>query len=73
MQGKEADVVIFVLGTDPSRAKRARDWAAMPVNLVNVAVTRARRRLFVIGNHAEWRDAPNFSELARSLPRHPIR
>ena len=71
MQGKEADVVLLVLGTDPSPAKKARDWAARPANLLNVAVSRARRRLFVIGNHAEWRDVPNFREAARLLHRHP--
>jgi hypothetical protein len=71
MQGREADVVVFVLGTDPSPAKKARDWAARPANLLNVAVSRARRRLFVIGDYAEWREAPNFREAARMLPRHP--
>jgi hypothetical protein len=71
MQGKEADVVVIVLGTDPNPAKKARDWAASPVNLLNVAVSRARRRLFVIGNYAEWSVAPNFSVLAATLPRHP--
>ena len=68
MQGKEADVVLFVLGTDPSRSKRARDWAASPVNLLNVAVSRARRRFFVIGGHAEWSVARNFGMLAAALP-----
>ena len=71
MQGREADVVLFVLGTDPSSGKGARDWAAHPVNLLNVAVSRARRRLFVIGSHSEWSVAPNFAELAVRLPRHP--
>jgi len=71
MQGKEADVVVLVLGTDPSRTKKARDWAARPANLLNVAVSRARRRLFVIGNYAEWHDVPNFREAARVMSRHP--
>jgi hypothetical protein len=71
--GKEADVIVLVLGTDASPAKKARDWAARPANLLNVAVSRARRRLFIIGDHAEWRDAPNFSEPARVLPRHTWR
>lgn len=69
MQGKEADVVILILGTDPSPGKKARDWAGQPVNLLNVAVSRARRRLFVIGDHAEWSGAPNFPALAGRLPR----
>lgn len=69
MQGKESDVVILILGTDPSPGKKARDWAGQPVNLLNVAVSRARRRLFVIGDHAEWSGAPNFPVLADRLPR----
>jgi hypothetical protein len=69
MQGKESDVVILVLGTDPSRGKKARDWVGQPVNLLNVAVSRARRRLFVIGDHAEWSAAPNFPVLVDQLPR----
>ena len=73
MQGREADVVVLVLGTDPSPAKKARDWAARPANLLNVAVSRARRRLFIIGDCEEWRDVPNFHEAARVLPRHPWR
>jgi hypothetical protein len=71
MQGKEADVVVLVLGTDPNPAKKARDWAASPVNLLNVAVSRARRRLFVIGSYDEWCVAPNFSVLAATFHRHP--
>jgi hypothetical protein len=36
MQGKEADVVILVLGTDPSPGKGVVDWASRTVNLLNV-------------------------------------
>jgi superfamily I DNA and/or RNA helicase len=68
MQGRETDVVVLVLGTDPSPSKRARDWAARPPNLLNVAVSRARRRLFIIGSLAEWGEIQNFSEAARVLP-----
>ena len=60
MQGKEADVVILVLGTDQTPGRRARDWVGTPPNLLNVAVSRARRRLYVIGSYPEWRPAPNF-------------
>jgi superfamily I DNA and/or RNA helicase len=60
MQGKEADVVILVLGTDQTPGRRARDWVGASPNLLNVAVSRARRRLYVIGSYPEWRPAPNF-------------
>ncbi|HEV7934553.1 MAG TPA: AAA domain-containing protein [Actinomadura sp.] len=70
MQGKEADVVILVLGTDPKRGGRARSWAAESPNLLNVAVSRAKRRLFVIGNLQEWRKEPFFDVMADALPSH---
>ncbi|MFJ1869777.1 DEAD/DEAH box helicase [Streptomyces sp. NPDC088097] len=68
-QGKEADVVILVLGTDP-RSPGARAWAASRPNLLNVAVSRAKRRLFVIGNREAWRDQRFFTTLADTLPSH---
>ncbi|MFI6309868.1 DEAD/DEAH box helicase [Nocardia fusca] len=62
-QGKEADTVVLVLGTRADR-RGARDWAATSPNLLNVAVSRARRRLIVIGNHTAWSRHRYFSELA---------
>jgi hypothetical protein len=67
MQGKEADVIILVLGTHPDRSG-PRIWAAATPNLLNVAVSRARRRLYVIGNREAWRMLKYFDTLAEALP-----
>ncbi len=50
-QGKEAEAVVLLLG---GRTQNAIDWAAGTPNLLNVAVTRARRRLYVIGDRDAW-------------------
>ena len=42
-------------------------WACQPPNLLNVAVTRAKDRLYVIGDAARWKERPNASELHRLL------
>ena len=68
-QGKEADIVVLVLGSDPSSA-RAREWAASTPNLLNVAVSRAKRRLYVIGDKSAWRRCRYFSTCAILLERH---
>lgn len=66
-QGKEADIVVLVLGSEPTR-EGARAWAASKPNLLNVAVSRARRRLYVIGDLEAWRRQRYFDLLADRLP-----
>ena len=68
MQGKESDVVILVLGGNPDRPG-ARRFAIETPNLLNVAVSRAKRRLYVIGNHQKWSAARYFEVLATYI--HP--
>jgi AAA domain len=65
-QGKEAEAVALLLGGNPSRPG-ARRWAGEMPNILNVAVTRARLRLYVVGNRAAWRRAGFFQELDRRL------
>jgi AAA domain len=66
-QGKEADIVILVLGSDPSR-EGARAWVANRPNLLNVAVSRAKRRLYVIGDREAWMRQRYFDLLGDRLP-----
>jgi AAA domain len=66
-QGKQADIVILVLGSAPDRPG-ARQWAASKPNLLNVAVSRAKRRLYVIGNRRVWATQRYFDVLAVNLP-----
>lgn len=65
-QGKEAEVVFLILGSDPN-AEGARAWAAQKPNLLNVALTRAQRRIYVIGNKELWGRQSYFEALARAL------
>ncbi|HEV9038625.1 MAG TPA: AAA domain-containing protein [Puia sp.] len=69
-QGKEADIVILVLGTHPDSIA-ARKWAASGPNILNVAVTRARHRLYVVGNRATWSRHNYYNILAATLPVRP--
>jgi len=64
-QGREADIVVIMLGSAPGeRGRGSRSWAAARPNLLNVALTRARRRVIVIGSHEDWSMHPYFRTLA---------
>lgn len=66
VQGKEAKVVILVLGGNPGR-QGAKQWASEAPNLLNVAASRAKKHLYIIGNREEWSKYPFFSEASQAL------
>ncbi|WP_167702777.1 DEAD/DEAH box helicase, partial [Xanthomonas citri] len=72
MQGKEASVVIVVLGGNTA-GSGARNWAVSEPNLLNVAATRAKRRLYVIGDRNDWKHRPLFCDVMDLLPLQDIR
>lgn len=63
VQGREAEAVIFVLGAPDTGHRGARNWAGSRPNLLNVAATRAKEVLYVIGNRELWKNAGTFKEL----------
>ena len=68
VQGREAEAVIFVLGAPLGEQRGARNWAGGKPNILNVAVTRAKETLYVIGNRELWKEAGCFSTLNDLLP-----
>jgi len=72
-QGKEAEIVFLVLGTASGQAgSGARAWASGKPNLLNVAITRAKHRLYVIGDVEQWGTLNHYSELRLAMPRRPV-
>lgn len=69
----EAEVVFLVLGTAPAQAGvGARAWAAAKPSQLNVAITRAKHRLYVIGDADQWGNLAYFYELHAALPRRAV-
>ncbi|MBI5165072.1 MAG: ATP-binding protein [Magnetospirillum sp.] len=65
-QGKEAPMAILLLGGNPARPG-AFEWAAARPNLLNVAVTRAKRAVYVVGDRGRWRELDYFERLDREV------
>ena len=67
-QGKEEKIVVFVLGADRD-GRGAAVWAASKPNLLNVALTRAQHRIYVIGDAGLWGGLPHFDAALPLLDR----
>jgi len=65
-QGKEADIVYFVVGTD-QQSDSAADWSCQKPNLLNVAVSRAKLEFYLVGDFKRLSTKRNYKEFANSL------
>lgn len=65
-QGREADTVVLLLGAPKAAQHRARQWAASPPNIINVAVSRAKQNLYVVGSAAAWGGAGSSLQVLQS-------
>ncbi len=70
-QGKEEDFVILVLGVSLQNSGAA-SWASSKPNLLNVAVTRAKKRAYIVGCKKLWAGLDNFSCASAELSSSPF-
>lgn len=65
-QGKQADTVILCLGIgSDGKNIGAVNWASEKPNILNVAITRAKVRLYIVGDKDIWGNKPYFSTAFR--------
>lgn len=69
-QGKEADEVIFLLGCDKNALPAIR-W--VNANIINVAVTRAKYRLYIIGDYTIWQHSRVMQQVKCIMDSYAIR
>ncbi|MBD5564140.1 helicase [Clostridium botulinum] len=65
-QGKETPIVIICLGVDEDH-EGAANWASNSPNILNVAVTRAKNRVIIVGKIVG--DKEYFKEAVKELSR----
>lgn len=63
-QGREANEVIFLLGCDEA-SRRSANWVSK--NIVNVAASRAKYRIYVIGDEKVWCTCKPIMEMKNHL------
>lgn len=69
-QGKEANEVILVLGCDFSIGKSSALWVGRKPNIINVAVSRAKYNICIIGDYEQWSKIPNVNIACKYLNPH---
>jgi superfamily I DNA and/or RNA helicase len=65
-QGKEEEALFLVLGGD-SMHQGAAAWASAKPNLLNVALTRAKKSVYVVGDVNLWGNRPYFKTLREAV------
>lgn len=65
-QGKEADKVYFVTGTDDTQ-NGAIKWSCQKPNLINVAVTRAKKEFVIVGDKERISQLENYDVVANNV------
>ncbi|MGE7183993.1 AAA domain-containing protein [Peribacillus sp. NPDC006672] len=65
-QGKEADIVYLVTGTDVN-SDGAANWSCSKPNLLNVAVTRAKKEFYVIGDYQRFSKKPFYASIIKYI------
>ncbi|MFJ8068426.1 AAA domain-containing protein [Peribacillus sp. NPDC096447] len=65
-QGKEADIVYLVTGTDENN-DGAANWSCSKPNLLNVAVTRAKKEFYVIGDYQRFSNKPFYASIIENI------
>lgn len=56
--------MVILLGSAPGKSGGgSRNWASAKPNLLNVALTRAKQRVYIIGNSTDWSCLPGFDSL----------
>ena len=63
-QGKEAKIVIIVLG---GKGEKSMNWVASKPNMLNVALTRAKEYCFIIGDRSIWRNKQYFIKAVKYM------
>ncbi len=66
-QGKEANEVYLVLGCDKNNGKGAANWVGTSPNILNVAVTRGKFKLGIVGDYDLWKNVKYFDTVAEYL------